>query len=65
MIVDVLRSIAVALLALSGCHFYAAEECPGENPGSCSSGACADTDVHWFATFDEYATFDPVTLCAP
>jgi hypothetical protein len=29
------------------------------------AGACADSDLHWFETVDEYSAFDPASLCAP
>lgn len=28
------------------------------------AGACLDEDVRWFETFEEYAAFDPASLCA-
>ena len=37
----------------------------GLNRIATCSGACADTTVHSFATYEEYAAFDPTVLCVP
>lgn len=29
------------------------------------AGGCADTEVHWFETLEEYNAFDASSLCAP